>query len=524
VVEDGERIYGDGVNIAARVEAIAEGGGICISGAVYDHIENKLGFGYEYLGEHSVKNIIKPIRIYRVAMELKEAALEESRKEKARPRQWKWVALATVVVLLVGAAAIAVWNFWLRGSTYYSGFNTEEKIVLPLPDKPSIAVLPFTNLSSDEGQDYFSDGITNDIITDLSKFRELFVIASNTVFTYKGRRVKVKDVGRELGVRYVLEGSVQMAKKKVRINAQLIEAKTGHHIWAERYDRDLSDLFAVQDEIIQTIVTTLPIKIEAAERARVMRKDTKSMEAYDYLLRGREYNRRIARSANREAQKMFQRAIDIDPQYASAYVGLASSHLNLFFFGLTEFPAKTLEQVEVFAQKALDIDESNAGAHVLLGTAYLHRAQYDLATSELERALELNPNDASIYRHLGAIELYTSRTDEAIESLKTAIRFDPNITAGTFTDLGLAYYLKGQYEEATRTLQRGVGRNPDFAWTFIALAAVYAQSGRSKEAERAAETVLKLHPFFKVDSFGTLFRNPDDRVRIAEGLRKAGLK
>jgi adenylate cyclase len=365
--------------------------------------------------------------------------------------------------------------------------------------------------------------MTNDIITDLSKFRELFVIASNSVFTYKGKPVKVQDVSRDLGVRYVLEGSVQRAGEKVRVNAQLIDATTGHHLWAERYHRDLKDLFVVQDEIVQTIVGTLAVKLTYLEQDRAFAKPTSNLGAYDYVLRGWGYKSRDTASANFKAQQMFQKAIELDPRYALAYVGLGKTHRDAYLSGWTEFPGRALGQAHDLAQKALSLDESNAAAHALLGDVYSRWRQYDLAIRELERAIELNPNDWNSYVARGRVMLWSSRPGEAIRSLETALRFNPNMNAG-LVPLGLAYYLKGRYDESIRTAEQGVGREPDSVWSHVVLAAAYAQSGRSEDAVRAAATVLRLHPFFEVDSFGTAFRNPADRASIAEGLHKAGLK
>jgi adenylate cyclase len=524
VIDEEGRIYGDGVNIAARVEGLAEGGGICISGTVHDQVKNKLALEYEYLGEHAVKNITEPVRVHRVLIEPGAVAHAVIIDKKARTRQLRWTILALIAVLVGAAGAYAIWNLYLRPSPRRAELASKEKTAVPLPDKPSIAVLPFTNLGGDPEQEYFSDGITNDIITDLSKFRELFVIASNTVFTYKGKSVKVKQVGRELRVRYVLEGSVQKASDKVRINAQLIDATTDHHLWAERYDRDLKDLFSLQDEIVQRIVAALAVKVYAAERARVMRKDTESLEAYDYVLRGMEYISRRTRSANREARQMFEKAIELDPRYASAYVALGWSHFLSGGHGWTEFPNQALERTHDLAQKALGLEESNASAHALLGTVYLWRGQYDLATSELQRAIELNPNDARSHSRLGSVMLYSGRTDDAIHSYETTIRTDPNTPEHNLIQLGLAYYLKGRYGDAIRTLRKIVSRWPNSAGAHVALAAAYAQSGRPEDAKRAAQTVLRLNPFFELESYGSLFRNPADRAAIVEGLRKAGLK
>jgi adenylate cyclase len=519
VIHDGERIYGDGVNIAARIEALAEAGGICISRNAYEQIENKLTLEYEYLGEHTVKNISKPIEVYRVSLEPVKIKIQQ----KSGANLLQKAAIALVGLLLIAAGSFVTWTHWQPRTSGPASVAHQEKFPYPLPDKPSIAVLPFQNLSGDEEQEYFSDGITNDIITDLSKFDQLFVIASNTVFTYKGKAVKVKQFSRELGVRYLLEGSVQKAGDKVRINAQLIEGTTGHHLWAERYDRDLKDLFALQDEIIQTIVRTLAVKISEAERSRVWRK-TGNLEAYDYLLRGWYYHDLRTRSANSQARQMFKKAIELDPQYAAAYVALGSDYFQAANYGWTEFPDKALQKAYDLGQKALALEEANASTHRLLGVVYLRWTQYDLAASELRRAIELNPNDAISYGALGSVMLYSGSTEEAIRSTETEMRFNPHLAPGDVMELGLAYYLKGRYEDAIRTLERGAAQKPDFPGYYIGLAAAYAQSARSDEAKQAATKVLRLSPFFETDSYGTAFRNPADRAALIDGLRKAGLK
>ncbi|MHC4489231.1 MAG: adenylate/guanylate cyclase domain-containing protein, partial [Planctomycetota bacterium] len=369
LVQEEERIYGDGVNIAARLESLAEAGGICISGNVYEQIENKLTLGYEYLGEQSVKNIPKPVRAYNIIMD-PQAAGKVIGEKRMRSKLLQWAVVATGVVI-VGFAAVVIWNFYFRSTPPHEKVSTISKPIIPLTDRASIAVLPFKNLSGDPEQEYFSDGITNDIITDLSKFGEMLVIASNTVFTYKGKSVKVKEVGQELGVRYVLEGSVQRLSNKVRINSQLIDATTEHHLWAERYERDINDLFTVQNEIVQTIVATLAIKVDAAERARAMRKDTDSLEAYDYALRGKEFISRGTRSANIKAKEMFKKAIEQDSRYAAAYVGLGWSYYFGAINGWTEFPQQAIEKALGFGQKALSMGEPDAFTHALIGSGYL---------------------------------------------------------------------------------------------------------------------------------------------------------
>lgn len=522
VIEDEGRIYGDGVNIAARIEGLSQSGGICISKTAYDHVKNKLTLGYEYIGEHTVKNIADPVKVYRVLME-PEAAGKVIGEKRARSRRRQWPVVASVILVL-GFVAVAIWNFYLRSALFPEKGSSVKKASISETEKPSIAVLPFKNLSGNPEQEYFSDGITNDIITDLSKFSELSVIASNTVFTYKDKAVKVKDVRRDLGVRYVLEGSVQKVVDKVRINAQLIDASTNHHLWAERYDRDLIDLFKLQDELVQTIVTKMAIRIDETERARTMRKDTDNLQAYDYLLRGWEYFYQNTREGNKDARLMFQRAIEIDSRYSSAYAALAWSYLNDFYYGWTMFPDKSLQRTHDLAKKALSMEESNALAHSALGSIYLRRRQYDLAMSELQRAIELNPNDTYSQRQLGSVMLYSGRIDEAIYWIESALRLNPNLSLGAFMLLGQAYYLSGRYEDAITILKKGLAKNPDYMGHHLMLAAAYAQAGYTEEAKRSAAKVLRLDPFFELDSYGTVFRNSEDRSQIVQGLRKAGLK
>jgi len=521
VVEKEDRIYGDGVNIAARVEGLAEAGGICISGRVYDHVENKLDLEFGFVGEQEVKNIAKPVRIYRALSHPGAAAHRVIKAKRAVSRTWRKVLVATVAVVVVGAA-VAVWHFYFRSSAVEVA--SVEKMAVPLPDNPSIAVLPFDNLSGDPEQEYFSDGITNDIITDLSKFRGLLIIASNTVFTYKGKPVKAKTVSQELRVRYVVEGSIQKADDKVRINAQLIDTATGHHLWAERYERNLKDIFALQGEIVQTIVATLAIKVDGAEIARAMRKDTTNLEAYDYVMRGWQYFSRRTRSANVKAKEMFRKAIDLDPDYGAAYMALGWAYFMDATLGWTEFPAQSMQRAQDLAQKALSLEESNAGPHGLLGTCYLYQGEYDLAISELQRAIELNPNDSYGYRYLGWGLLYAGLTDDAIKALEITLRLNPNTDAGGFYFLGSGYYLTGRYDDAIRTLKQGLGREYNHADSQIVLAASYAQAGRLEDAASTAKMVLKLRPFFEFDSYAMAFRKPADRERILEGLRKAGFK
>jgi adenylate cyclase len=523
VIEEKGKLYGDGVNVAARLESLADPGGIQLSGTAYDQVKNKLPFQFEFTGEQEVKNIKDPVRAYRVVMGSERPIGRIQNHAKSRK-------LSRKGMLFLLTAAIAV-----LGLGFYYWVAMHERSLSGKPpessashdafsQRASIAVLPFKNLSGDSEQEYFSDGITNDIITDLSRYNDLLVIASNTVFSYKGKTMDIKKVGQELGVRYALEGSVQKAGDSVRINAQLINASNGTHVWAERYNREYRDIFKLQGDIVQAIVTKLAIKTFQYDQARAMRKKTQDLQAYDYLLRGYAYYHQRTRTAYAMAREMFAKAAALDPYYAAAYVGLGLLEYGKVGYGWTEFPDKALTNAFEFGHKALKLDESNAAAHSLLSSVYTFQNKYDLAIQEAERAIELNPNDSGSYNELGWALLWSGRLDGAVAALQMSLRLDSSSPRNTWWHLGIAYYLKERYEEALDTLAQGLIKRPNFAGYHIALAATYARLGRREEAARAAAAVRRLDPFFEVESFGTGFRQPAHRETIAAGLREAGLK
>ena len=322
VVEEGERIYGDGVNIAARIEGLAEGGDICISGTVYDQVKHKLGLEYEYLGEQEVKNIKEPVRVYRVLSFPGAAAHRVIQARKALERKWRKTALALAVALVLVVATAVLWSLYVRSTPSPLGRAPVEKMAYPLPENPSIAVLPFINMSGDPGQEYLSDGLTEELITALSKIPDLFVIARNSTFTYKGKSVKVQQVGQDLGVRYVLEGSLRKIGDRIRIMTQLIDSATGRHLWAERYDRDLKDIFDLQDEIAMKILTALQIRLTEGEQARMLAKGTDNLDAYLKFLQGREYVYRLDKDANVLGRQICEELIASEPGFAGPYVVL----------------------------------------------------------------------------------------------------------------------------------------------------------------------------------------------------------
>jgi len=397
---------------------------------------------------------------------------------------------------------------------------------LPLPDKPSLVVLPFTNISGDPTQDYFSDGITEDLTTALAKVSSLFVIARNSAFVYKGKPVDVKAVSRELGVRYVLEGSVQRADNRVRITAQLVDGPSAAHVWAESYDRDLKDIFAVQDEVRQEIVLALRVKLTAEEQERFRRAPTDNLEAYDYFLRGSEYYLHYGKETNTQARQMFEKAIELDPEYAGAYMGLGSTYFVEGWSQWSRDPQQSIAQAFKLAQRAITLNDSLSPAHILLGDIHLLKKQHEQAIAELEKAITLDPNNAFGYADLGHTLIWAGRPEEAIGLIKKAMRLDPHYPVPFLDFLGFAYRLTGQYGEAVPTLKRVLARNPDYWGSRIGLTIIYSDLGQQEEARAEAAEILRTNPNFSLELWGQLapYKDPAQLERDLAALRKAGLK
>jgi adenylate cyclase len=524
VVEEGDRIYGDGVNIAARIESLAEPGGICISRTAFDQVKNKLNLGYEYLGEHAVKNIAEPVRVYRVLME-PEAAGKVIGEERSRPRRWRWAAMATAIAIVLVGGALGIWNFYMRPPPIEPA--SVEKMAYPLPDKPSIAVLPFKNLSGDPAQDHIVDGITDGIITGLSQTPEMFVIAQNSVFRYKGKPVKIQQVSEDLGVRYVLEGSVQRAGDRLRINTQLIDATQGHHLWADRYDRDLKDIFALQDDITKEVISALQVKLTTGEQARAYGRGTENLEAYIKLLKGRKYYRRGTREDNILARQIFEEVIALDPKYAIAYRFLSGTHHADLVFGTSKSPKQSIARAIELAKRAITIDDSLAEAHGFLGFLYTLTGQYVKGIEEVKKAVALDPNSADAHIQLGAVLHNAGRKEEAIPLIKRAIRLNPFPPLIYFLQLGRTYKSLGRYEEAIAAYKMALQRNRDFLGAHINLAAIYSMTGKKEQAREAAEEVLRIDTNFSLDNFAKrrkkLIRDNKTEMKLfIDALRKAG--
>jgi adenylate cyclase len=525
VVEEGERIYGDGVNIAARIEGLAEGGGICISGTAFDHIGKRLSLGYEYMGEQAVKNIEKPVRVYRVLMEPEQAGKVIGEKVQKRI-QWRWAAAAVAVFVLVAGGL--VWNFYGRAPKIEPA--SKEKMAFPLPDKPSIAVLPFVNISGDPKEEYLSDGLTEQIITVLSKVPRLFVVARDSTFTYKAKQVKAKQVSEDLGVRYVLEGSFQRSGDRVRITAQLIDALKGDHIWAESYDRDLRDIFALQDEITVKVLVAIQVKLTKGEvslRSGKYYGGKQGLDCYLKIMEGNDLVSHHNTKDNNLARHIGEEALAMCPEVPMAYLLMAYVHSNDYWFGTTESPRESIEKAIELIQKALSLDDTLAEARGFLGFLYTQKREYEKGIAEGERSVALNPGVANVLAYYAMSLNFAGRSEEAIPLLQKAIRLNPlNSFLNYYNSLGNALMFTGRYEEAVSAYKEAIQRMPDYAWSHLQLAATYSMMGREKEAQTEAAELLSINPKFSLDFWAktSLVRDQSIKNRIFNALRKAGLK
>ncbi len=526
VIEEEGNIYGDGVNVAARLEGLADPGGICISRSVHDQVKSKLNVGYQSLGAVSVKNVAEPVRVFRV-LPGPPALVKTISTVWYRLKKWHKVALAVGLALLQVVWGVALKRYLERPGTSSGIFAFMGLEALPLPDKPSIAVLPFENMTGDPKQEYFTDGFTEQIITSLSKISSLFVISRNSSFTYKGKPVKVRKVSKELGVRYVLEGSIQKSGDRMRINAQLIDAISDQHVWAENYDRSIGDIFALQDEITLKILTALQVNLTSGEQARVWAKGTKSLEAYLKLMQARESLYEINLEGNARARQLAEETIALDSRCAEAHVLKGSTYLMDMWLGSSKSPKDSLAQAIEWTRMALAIDNSLADAHARLGYLYVitppHR--YEEGVAEAEKAVMMDPNAAVSHYFLGMALRFAGRQEEAIRALKMAIRLEP-FTPGTYyQNLGLSYLLKGDCEEAVKACEKALEREHDNMMAYLIITAVYSSCGREKEANKTAKELLRLSPEFSAEAFAKKlpYKNPKNRELVIEGLRKAGL-
>ena len=524
VVEEEDRIYGDGVNIAARMESLCEGGGICISGTAFEHVENKLDLEFEDLGEHDFKNMAKPVRVYRVLSIPGAAAHRVIQAKKSMGTRWRNISLSLASVLIIAIAAALFWNFYFRPSGLQLEPASMEKMALPLPDKPSIAVLPFVNMSGDPNQEYFSDGITENIITDLSKIYNLLVISRSSTFAYKGKQVKIEQVAEDLNVRYVLEGSIQKSADKIRINAQLIDAK-GHHLWADRYDGDLKDIFVLQDEITHKIVQILRVEVREAELKRIRRIPTENLTAFETYLRGVEFILDRRKSTNEQARELFEKAIELDPEYAAPYAGLSMTYYREWLWGWSSDP-RVMEKASQLAKKAISLDDSYAGAYRVMSMIYLWKdRQHEQAIAAAEKAIALDPNYAAGYTTLAESLKFAGKPEKVVELMDKAMRLNPRYSPWYLFQSGSSKYYLGQYDEALALLKKAVIHLRNHLPTHEYLAAIYTEFGMEEEARAEVAEILRITPNYTLELLEkSPYKNQEYLERLRGHLRKAGLK
>jgi adenylate cyclase len=485
---EGERIYGDGVNIASRLEGLAQPGGICVSSTVHEQIEKKLNVALEDLGEQTLKNIPRPIHVYGVKLLLPETQRESP--EEALP-------------------------------------GMDDLTVPGFSGRPAVAVLPFDNLSGEPDQEYFADGIAEDLITRLSALRWFPVIARNSSFAYKGKAVDVKNVSRELGVRYVVEGSVRKEGNRVRISAQLIDATTGHHVWADRYDRELSNIFVLQDEITAAIAGSMHPELQRFDQERVVRKPQQSLDAWELQQRAWWHMRRLTKDDNAEARSLLQKAIDVDPQSAQSFAGLAFTHNLDMMHQWSESRERSLEELHRAARRAVELENQNAYGHMALGVAYGQLGEPHQSIAALEFATQINPGLADAVRMLGIHLAFAGRPDEAIANLEKAMRLSPHDlwVHECLWGMVIAHAAAGRGEEAVDWAERLCRRKPDWPTAYLALAATYAGCERIDEARSALREALRLNPDYSLSGLRLAFNTADAAFaeRIIDSLRKAGL-
>ena len=512
-------IYGDGVNIAARLQALAEPGGVTVSSMVQEAVRDRIAAGFEDRGEHAVKNIARPVHLFRVV-----AGAAGVMRRSRRPRTWR-VMFAPAILL---AIAIGAWI-----ATADSAKDARNRLASLVGKKSSqassarasIAVMPFMNQSGDPKRDYFSDGITEDVINALGRFSGVMVMSRNAVQAYKGRPVTSAEISRELGVRYIAQGSVRQADGKLRVVVELSDAEKGAQLWSERYEGAGAEVFEIQDRIVKNIVGALAVNLTRIEQQRVFTKPTDSLEAYDLVLRARSLLDLSERSANREARDLLARAQNVSPEYAEIYTSLCDAEFQRALYGWIEDAAEALKRAEELCKRVLASPDQRAHtrAHAVIAGIYSNQNRFEEALSQTERAIELNASDSRALYQRGSTLLSVGRIDEAIAAMETAKRFEPHPSAGAGLYVAIAYYVAGRYREALAQADALLTRTPHHVALNAMRAATLAQLGNADEARQAADQVRRLSPLFEVENFGTRFANPAYTARLHDGLRKAGL-
>jgi adenylate cyclase len=517
VIVDRDDIYGEGVNIAARLEGLADTGGICISESVYSAVGNKLPLEYEFMGEQSVKNIAEPVRAYRV---LFHSGSRTARQKSGSPKKFL---LPTAVV---AAAIIGLVFLWPQFSTYFDGKSgAPETISL---DKPTIAVLPFANVSVDVNEDYLAVGMTRDIITDLTKISGIYVIAYSSVRPYENQAINVAEIGHALGAQYIVEGSIRRAGDRVRINVQLVEAESGRHRWAERYDRDFDEFFALQDEVISQVVSEISVSLTASESAQIERLPTTNLEAYDYYLRAEQAGYIDGGTGLIDTMTYYEKAISLDPEFAEAHAGLARAAVAAWRSDIQQVipGAKARAVAYEAASKALEIDPANGQAYSVLAVLQLADGRHEAAIESARKAVELGPGSAQAHLDLGLVLAYSGKSKLGVTEIETVLRLNPKPTPDTHFYAGIVLFIDGQYQRAVDSFSKARAglQGSDSIWGF--LAAAHGLLGQKEEAANAVTILLENYPNLSIEYYRArnfYFRRPEDLDRYLQGMRLAGL-
>jgi adenylate cyclase len=522
IIVDGNDIYGDGVNVAARLESLAEPGGISVRREVRNHVGNKLPIAFEDMGEVEVKNIARPIHVFNVLLESNAAARAADPVRASRKFSRLSLALIAIVAALsIIAVAVVLWKPW------WADVETADpaRMAFPLPNRPSIVVLPFDNLSGGADQDFLADGLTEEIITTLAKSPNLFVIARNSTFAYKNKAVDVGQVAEEQGVRYVLEGTIQVSGERIRINIQLIDALAGQHLWADIYDRQMGDIFALQDDITQKILIALEVELTQGEEVRLMHSRAPKLEAFLYLQKSRIHYYRFNKEDNAIARDFALKAVEISPEYPDAWEWLGWYHFNDYRFAWSRDRNESFLLAEEAADNAFDLDATVAGANGLLGALSLYRGEYEEAISHYRRAVELAPSNAIMIGGLAWVLCYGGYPEEAIPLLQQAMRLSPNYPAWMVGTLGLAYMMTGDHANAISANEQLIERKSLLQFGYSRLAAIYATLGDNEKAEAYAAELLKIKPDFSIAKWSKILIYRDEEFLDWElsALRAAGL-
>jgi len=516
-------VTGAGVVLAQRVEQLAEPGGLCITSAIHEALPNRMPFSIESLGEQALKGFEEHVRVYQVQLGLGESVPlpQQKSNRQVSPKIWPRMAVVVVVVMLV---AVGI-GYWSKGSLPQEQPVLVGSKTFPLPDKPSIAVLAFDNLSGDPGQEYLSDGISRHIITDLSKIHGLTVIARNSSFGYRDSEATVQEIGKSLGAQFILDGSVQKSGDRLRITSQLVDSKTGHQLWAERFDRRLSDVFLLQDEITREIISTLAVRLSADEQEHLSGNVPTSFEAYDLFLRGQQASVGFSEEAITEAIEQYRQAIRLDPNYAHAYGALAVARIRQFFFGFADTPARTRDRALELARKAATMDPGSHQIQWSLGYIHMYRKEFNEALEAAERAVSLSPNYADGYALLALVKNNLGQADDVIPLIEKAMLLNPHYTWDYIYQLGRAYYAMDEYDKAVSYLQEAIERNEAVGIPRLFLAASYVNLGELEDAEWEITQAQMTHPEYTYTHLQKIMPIGDKKLfdRLFHDLRSAGL-